>query len=116
MAVGSIWCHQMPERSPHIYGVQMPLCWRCSGIAIGMILIFVWLMVRKRLPSLMLSLLLVLPLPIDVFTAMAGFSEGHNGLRFSTGLLWGVFSVSVMFHLIQRFQARSRKREIVIAH
>lgn len=28
-------CHQLPERSFHIKGFQMPLCARCMGILIG---------------------------------------------------------------------------------
>ncbi len=30
-------CHQLPNRSLHIRGRQMPLCARCTGIVIGLI-------------------------------------------------------------------------------
>jgi uncharacterized membrane protein len=33
--VGGIICHQMPERSFHIDGVQLPVCARCLGIYAG---------------------------------------------------------------------------------
>src|SRR5918912_3741087 len=84
MAFCSVWCHQRPERSPHIFGVQLPLCWRCSGIVLGMFVITAWLVTKKRLPSLGLSLALSLLLPLDVLTAIAGLWGGANPVRFIT--------------------------------
>jgi hypothetical protein len=34
-AAGSIVCHQLPQRSFHLWGVQLPVCARCTGIYIG---------------------------------------------------------------------------------
>lgn len=33
--IGSIVCHQRPERSFHLFAVQMPVCARCTGIYAG---------------------------------------------------------------------------------
>jgi uncharacterized membrane protein len=33
--IGSLVCHQRPERSFHLFGVQMPVCARCLGIYAG---------------------------------------------------------------------------------
>ena len=33
--VGSFICHQLPERSFHLAGFQLPVCARCLGIYIG---------------------------------------------------------------------------------
>ena len=34
-AIGSDVCHQRPERSFHLLGVQLPVCARCTGIYAG---------------------------------------------------------------------------------
>jgi uncharacterized membrane protein len=34
-AVGSVICHQMPERSFFIDGRQLPVCARCTGLYLG---------------------------------------------------------------------------------
>lgn len=34
-AVGAAVCHQLPMRSFHLWGVQMPVCARCTGIYVG---------------------------------------------------------------------------------
>src|SRR5688572_32097618 len=34
-AIGAVICHQIPERSFHLSGVQLPVCARCLGIYAG---------------------------------------------------------------------------------
>src|SRR5262249_39380666 len=34
-AIGSIVCHQLPGRSFHLWGRQLPVCARCTGIYLG---------------------------------------------------------------------------------
>ncbi len=34
-AMGSLLCHQIPERSFHLFGAQLPVCARCVGIYAG---------------------------------------------------------------------------------
>ena len=34
-AVGGAICHQLPERSYHLWTAQMPVCARCAGIYVG---------------------------------------------------------------------------------
>lgn len=34
-AVGSLVCHQLPERSFHLWGAQLPVCARCTGLYLG---------------------------------------------------------------------------------
>lgn len=101
MLVGSFWCHQLPERSPHTFGVQMPLCWRCTGILIGALALLCWLLAKKRLPPLALCLLLALLLPLDVLHAILTHGDGDNARRFVTGLLWGFFATGAALRLLR---------------
>lgn len=102
MFVGHYWCHQRPERSPHLFGVQFPLCWRCTGILAGVVILFVLLLYRRRLlhfwPSLVLSLLM----PLDVLYAIISHGPGDNGRRLITGLLWGAFGTNLQLLILNR--------------
>src|SRR5262245_13994744 len=33
--IGSLLCHQLPVRSFHVWGAQLPVCARCTGLYIG---------------------------------------------------------------------------------
>ena len=37
-AIGSLVCHQRPERSFHLWSTQLPVCARCTGIYAGAVL------------------------------------------------------------------------------
>ncbi|HEX8456296.1 MAG TPA: DUF2085 domain-containing protein [Pyrinomonadaceae bacterium] len=103
MWAGSWWCHQLPARSPHLWGAQLPLCWRCTGILAGALLLLGWLLWRRRgVPRARLSFALALLLPLDVLYAVLTHTEGHNARRLLTGVLWGVFGTSLFLHLVRR--------------
>jgi uncharacterized membrane protein len=34
-AIGSLVCHQLPERSFYLWSAQLPVCARCTGIYVG---------------------------------------------------------------------------------
>lgn len=34
-AIGRAICHQLPARSFHLFGAQLPVCARCTGIYVG---------------------------------------------------------------------------------
>jgi uncharacterized membrane protein len=36
--IGSLVCHQLPERSYHLWTAQMPVCARCAGIYAGAVI------------------------------------------------------------------------------
>ena len=50
-ATGSLVCHQRPERSFHLFGVQMPVCARCLGIYAGAAAAAALLWLRSGRPS-----------------------------------------------------------------
>lgn len=111
MYAGSWFCHQLPERSPHLFGGQLPLCWRCSGIFLGALALFCWLLARKRVPPLVPCLLLSLLVPLDVLHAVLTHGDGNNARRFITGLLWGFCATSAALQLLRLLAPRlSRPR------
>lgn len=101
MYMGGWWCHQLPARSPHLFGVQLPLCWRCTGLVLGALALFVWLLTKKRLPPLVACLLLAFPLPLDVLYNVVTGGEGDNARRLVTGLLWGFCATSAALQLVR---------------
>jgi uncharacterized membrane protein len=102
MWAGSWWCHQLPARSPHLWGSQLPLCWRCTGIAAGALLLLIWLFTKKNLPPLRLSFWLALLMPLDVLHAVISGGQGGNTRRLLTGVLWGIFGTTLALHLMKR--------------
>jgi uncharacterized membrane protein len=113
MYAGGWWCHQLPARSPHLFGAQMPLCWRCTGILFGALALFGWLLTKKRLPPLLPCLLLAPLLPLDVLYNVAVGGEGDNARRLLTGLLWGFCATSAALRLLRLASLRlSRPRPL----
>lgn len=102
MWAGSWWCHQLPVRSPHLWGVQLPLCWRCTGILTGVLALLVWMLWKRRVPPLRLSVALALLLPLDVLHAIITGGQGDNARRLLTGVLWGIFGTSLFLRFIKR--------------
>lgn len=101
MWAGSWWCHQLPARSPQLWGAQLPLCWRCTGILIGTLMLLGWLLWKKRVPPLPLSFTLALLLPLDVLHAAVYGGQGDNARRLLTGVLWGIFGTSLFLRFIK---------------
>ncbi len=106
MYMGSWWCHQLPARSPHLFGAQLPLCWRCTGILLGALALLCWLAVTRRLPPLLLCALLALTLPLDVLYNVVTGGDGDNARRLVTGLLWGFCATTAALRLIRFLSLR----------
>jgi uncharacterized membrane protein len=110
------FCHQKPERSFHLFGVQWFLCARCSGALIGAILMIPLSLLRQRSaarrsarPWALAALLL--PLVIDGFW---GFSNSltldvGNGVRFATGVAFSVGAVGLFINAYPLLDKLSRR-------
>ena len=83
-------CHGMPSRSLAMFGTTMPLCARCVGIYIGMM---VGLAAYMLLPWLDEHLLrgfmyvAAVPIAADGITQLLRLRESTNSLRLATGFL-----------------------------
>jgi len=88
-----VFCHQMPERSWILLGVQFPLCIRCSALLLGGALAACYLFLRLPTPRARLAAWMSLPLVIDVVAQLVGLYQGNNWVRFATGLSFGFFAL-----------------------
>lgn len=99
-------CHQMPDRSFSVNGVQMAVNTRCFGIFAG--LLAGWLLIpfivqiRVRKNWTLRLLLVTVMLQIADFTGnLIGLWVNTNISRFSLGLLLGVAVVAVISELFK---------------
>ena len=111
-----IFCHQMPERSWIVFGVQAPLCIRCSAILLGALGAAIYLFARHPLPGTRLCAYLTTPLLVDIATQLAGIQDGSNTSRFVTGLAFGFFGLlGSLRWLAERAElARSQGRRSIL--
>ena len=95
--MGSAVCHQMAERS-FIWGEgRMPLCARCTGIYLGVVLAFCLLFFKKRMQAgkpfsraeALLTAIAVLPVGVDGVSSYLGFWKSSQLMRVLTGSLVG---------------------------
>jgi uncharacterized membrane protein len=109
-AVGSVICHQLPERSFFLAGSPLPVCARCTGLYLGGLCgIGAWLLskIARRWRAfsvsgsraLRLVAITALPTVVSVATAVTGVWDGSNLLRaamaFPLGLTAGAVVASV---------------------
>lgn len=102
-------CHQMPGRSPHVGGVPIAICDRCSGIYLGLVLGVavtgwgrsLWGALGEWSRYLLLGSLV--PLGVDWIGPVLGLWSNGPVSRALTGLLFGVVAASyVTNHLLHR--------------
>ena len=93
MNITNLICHRKPERSFHIKGHQFPVCARCTGFYITLILYFTYtyyFYVDYNPYLLTFAILILIPATIDGLTQLLEYRESNNTLRFITGLLGGL--------------------------
>jgi uncharacterized membrane protein len=96
----SPYCHQSPERSIFVLGWKMPVCARCFGIYVGMLLgsiLYALPRGARGSPPAWILLAAAAPLCADGFMQLTGFWASNNPLRLATGLIFGF---SLPFYLI----------------
>lgn len=96
--IGSLFCHQLPERTLFINGEALPVCARDTGIYAGVFITGLYLYIRGRFdsdkpPRLFTAIvlcLLMLPMMADGVSSYLGFRNTTNEIRLATGLLFGI--------------------------
>ena len=90
--VGSVLCHQRPERSFETAGVVWPVCARCAGLYLGAAFGGAWVLARwHRDPQALRSVLAVAALPTAIAFAIewSGIAPVSNAARAIAGLPLG---------------------------
>ncbi len=92
-------CHARPDRSFYFRGKQFPICARCTGELVGMILCIPTL-ILWGCPSFGIVLLLMVPLIVDGSIQKLTSYESGNIRRLITGILFGMalIFIFVYFH------------------
>ncbi len=89
-------CHQLPERSPALEGIQLGACHRCYGVYIGLFAApFAGLVLRRFAPLLdrharLAVLASVSPLALDWLLGAAGLWHNTPLTRTTTGAFFGL--------------------------
>jgi uncharacterized membrane protein len=127
-AAGAIICHQLPERSFHLAGFQLPVCARCLGIYAGaaaaasihVLGVFVADSARWRLlsPAAARRVFLVSAVPTVVTVALdwAGVWSGTNVVRAIAGVALGVGGALVVMSAVATLHYSECLRRRPIEH
>jgi uncharacterized membrane protein len=127
--LGSLVCHQMPERSFAANGNQMALCHRCTGVFLGMAALFLLAVMRKpgggffqylwglffdrEAPAWMIYLAILgggmvlgLPMVVDGYLQLFTSYESTMPVRLITGFCYGVMQGGLALGLIAEIDVR----------
>jgi len=104
----SYFCHRRPERSFSYKGYYFPVCARCTGIYLSMMVFFilVWNISFNSMLSAIMGIILLIPMGIDGTTQFLNLRTSNNKLRLITGLIGGIgliilakYSNNLIFHV-----------------
>ena len=113
--IGYAICHQIPERSFHVAGQQLPLCARCTGIYMGALAGFVLMRIwgRQRagaMPPAPVTLTLIgfialmgvdgVNSYLTFFPGVPHLYEPQNWLRLTTGTLNGLALSAIVYPVL----------------
>ncbi|WP_250277771.1 DUF2085 domain-containing protein [[Clostridium] colinum] len=107
-------CHCMPDRSFFYKGKQFPICARCTGQLIGVIVGIIFIVKLKDIKGIYI-ILLTMPLILDGFIQLLTNYESNNIKRVITGFLLGIviiailvklhfFAVKIAFEMVEKIQ------------
>jgi uncharacterized membrane protein len=98
--IGSVLCHQRPERSFHLWSVQLPVCARCTGIyagAAGAALAGLADFASRRVfPPLVVLILAASPALATLVYEWTTGAMPSNGIRAASGVVLGAAVMVVL--------------------
>lgn len=84
-AIGALVCHQLPDRSFHLAGAQLPVCARCTALylsgAIGLLAWTAWRAPATRRSFRLAIVALGTPAAITYVMNVAGVWDATNAVR-----------------------------------
>lgn len=92
-------CHQLADRSFIIHGMQMPICARCFGITLG-ILVLGPLLSVFTFGNMWVSLSLLFLMILDGFLQLKNILKSDNFRRLVTGLGFGYGLFTIPVHVV----------------
>jgi uncharacterized membrane protein len=106
-AIGSVVCHQRPDRSFFWEGHQLPVCARCTGLYAGAVVgLLVWFgvkLARRRRPiairpdvALRVLALAALPTALSWLSGALGLWDGTNVTRAMLSIPLGVSAGAIV--------------------
>ena len=98
-------CHRKPERSFFIKEHQFPVCARCTGFYVSLVIYFIYTyynFVNYNVSLIVFALILLIPTAIDGITQFYNIQESNNARRFITGFLGG-FGLGIFLKAIKWF-------------
>ncbi len=113
-------CHQLPERSFHLFGAKLAVCVRCSSIyfsfLVGVVLYpFVRGLHNTRTPSRTFLFATLLPIVLEVATEWVGLYQSTALTRSLTGAFLGfILSFIVLPVAIEAGQQLSNKSSTIM--
>lgn len=119
--LGSLICHQLPERTILIDGMLLPVCARDTGIYTGVFACILFITFRRRWgsdrpPDLKYAIalcLMTLPMMIDGAASYSGIWESNNLTRIVTGGLFGL-AIPIFLVGLKNFKVYEKNHKPVL--
>jgi uncharacterized membrane protein len=113
---GSVICHQRPERSFEVWGMQMPVCARCTGIYVGAAVAAIAVAIasirlRSRWPAWSIAIASTIP---SIATLVYEWTTGDmpsNGIRAASGAPIGAVVSWLVLRPFDAAQGRPERAE-----
>jgi uncharacterized membrane protein len=115
----SIFCHQIPDRSFSFLGYSLPVCHRCSGIYLGLLLgSLIENRFAHRSPQARRKWVLAAcaPMLFDAILSYSALWHGSGNLRFLTGLWFGCLISTLLVRGVGEFLSDARRRRLAAAY